>query len=263
VLTFQQVASTLLVERYGWRTMFVLMAIVLLVVCWPPVYLYFRSPSSHAGQGPRSPSLGGLSLGQTLRGYRFHALALGVVLVTLGISGVMINFKPILGDAGISPEQTAWIAGAIGLAVVTGRLLTGFLVDRYWAPAIAASLLVLPALSCWLLLPGELTVVMALMAGLLIGLATGAEGDLMPFLTVKYFGLRHYGRIYAVLLAIFFTASGIAPFLMGRVFDAFGSYRPALVTAAAMFVAGALLFLALGRYPNTGTYEMAEKEAHR
>jgi MFS family permease len=263
VLTFQQVASTLLVERYGWRTMFVLMAIVLLVVCWPPVYLYFRSPSSHAGQGPRSPSTGGLSLGQTLRGYRFHALALGVVLVTLGISGVMINFKPILGDAGISPEQTAWIAGAIGLAVITGRLLTGFLVDRYWAPAIAASLLVLPALSCWLLLPGELTVVMALMAGLLIGLATGAEGDLMPFLTVKYFGLRHYGRIYAVLLAIFFTASGIAPFLMGRVFDAFGSYRPALITAAAMFVAGALLFLALGRYPNTGTYETAEKEAHR
>jgi MFS family permease len=117
---------------------------------------------------------------------RFYALALGVVLVTLGISGVMINFKPILADAGIAPERAAWIAGAVGLSVVAGRLVTGFLVDRYWAPGVACVLLVLPAASCWILPPADLTVAMALTAGLLIGLATGAEGDLMPFLTVKY-----------------------------------------------------------------------------
>jgi MFS family permease len=249
VLTFQQVVSTLLVERYGWRTMFVVMAAIVLVVCWPPLYFFFRSPDRSADPARTAIDSAGFTLREVLRGLRFYALALGVVLVTLGISGVMINFKPILADAGIAPERAAWIAGAVGLAVVAGRLVTGLLVDRYWAPGVACVLLVLPAASCWILLPADLTVAMALTAGLLIGLATGAEGDLMPFLTVKYFGLRHYGRIYAVLLAVFFAASGIAPFLAGRVFDVFGSYQPALIAASAMFVVGAGLFLALGRYP--------------
>jgi OFA family oxalate/formate antiporter-like MFS transporter len=162
----------------------------------------------------------------------------------------MINFKPLLGDAGIAPATAAWIAGAVGFAVVIGRLTAGFLFDRFWAPAVAGIMLMAPAVSCLLLMPEQLTVGIALSAGLLIGLATGAEGDLMPYLTSRYFGLLHYGKTYGLLLAVFFLTSGIAPFIVGRVFDVSGSYAPALLAASVLFVVGGASLLALGPYPH-------------
>jgi MFS family permease len=93
-------------------------------------------------------------------------------------------------------------------------------------------------------------------------LATGAEADLMPFLIARYFGLRHYGRIYGVLFSVFLITSGIAPYLFGLTFDRFGSYRPALMAAGALFACSALLLLTLGRYPQpiAGDDSVATKE---
>ena len=253
---FQQVLSTYLVEAWGWRTMFVVMGLTAVVLPWPVLWALFREPSDRAtaaasGAGPdRHTPSGGLSLRETLAGYRFYVLVFAVVAVTFGISGVMINFKPLLGDAGIAPATAAWIAGAVGFAVVIGRLTAGFLFDRIWAPGVASVMLMAPAVSCLLLMPEQLTVGVALSAGLLIGLATGAEGDLMPYLTSRYFGLLHYGKIYGLLLGVFFLASGIAPFIVGRVFDVSGSYAPALLVASVLFVFGGAALLALGRYPD-------------
>ena len=44
-------------------------------------------------------------------------------------------------------------------------------------------------------------------------------------------------------------ASGISPFLFGKVFDVTGSYQPILYLAAVLFVVGAVALLTLGRYP--------------
>jgi cyanate permease len=49
---------------------------------------------------------------------------------------------------------------------------------------------------------------------------------------------------------VFFLASGIAPFIVGRVFDVSGSYAPALLVASVLFVFGGAALLALGRYPD-------------
>src|SRR6185503_10726987 len=86
-------------------------------------------------------------------------------------------------------------------------------------------------------------------AVILVGFAAGAEFDLVAYLSARYFGMRHFGVIYGVLYAMFVSASGLAPGLFGRVFDATGSYALALHVAAATFIAGALLVLTLGRYP--------------
>ena len=256
---FQQVLSTYLVEAWGWRTMFVVMAALAVLFSWPVLWAFFREPSPADGSVVVSSAVGagrgvaaeGLTLRETLSGYRIYVLAFAVVAVTFGISGVMINFKPLMGDAGIAPATAAWIAGAVGFSVVGGRLLAGFLFDRFWAPAVASGMLMAPAVSCLLLMPDQLSVGVALSAGLLIGLATGAEGDLMPYLTSRYFGLRHYGKTYGLLLGVFFLASGIAPFIVGRVFDVSGSYAPALLAASALFVIGGASLLALGRYPDS------------
>jgi shikimate kinase len=83
----------------------------------------------------------------------------------------------------------------------------------------------------------------------LIGFAAGAELDLMSFLAARYFGMRHYGAIYALLYAALAVCSGTAPALFALVQDRSGSYDAAFAGAAVLFALSAFLVLALGRYP--------------
>jgi hypothetical protein len=92
-----------------------------------------------------------------------------------------------------------------GFAVIGGRTMVGYLVDRFWAPAVAAVALGLPVVGCLILLdPGSTASIV--FAVLLLGGAAGAELDLMSFLATRYFGLRHYAKIYAVLYALLAVA---------------------------------------------------------
>ena len=61
--------------------------------------------------------------------------------------------------------------------------------------------------------------------------------------------MRHYGKIYAWQWASFTAAAGVGPLAFGRIFDATGSYAPALTVSAAAMLAGPLLLFTLGRYP--------------
>ena len=75
----------------------------------------------------------------------------------------------------------------------------------------------------------------------------------MAFLAAKYFGLLHYAKIYAVLYAALALASGVAPMIFATIFDVTGSYSIGFVFGAGFFAAGALLVLALGKYPAPAT----------
>ena len=98
----------------------------------------------------------------------------------------------------------------------------------------------------------------ALLAAFLIGFAAGAELDIMAFLTAKYFGLKHYGQIYAVFYAGLAIAGGIAPLGFAAFFDATGSYDAAFLAASGLFAAGALSLLTLGRYPDPALWQNDE-----
>ena len=130
-----------------------------------------------------------------------------------------------------------------------GRLGIGLLIDRFWAPAVGFVSLLLPAMGC-LILTGSPSYTWVMLAAFMIGLAAGAELDLMAYLCSCYFGLRHYAKIYAVLYAILATASGTAPFLFAGVYDRTKSYRLSFTVATALFLVGACALPILGRYPD-------------
>ena len=66
----------------------------------------------------------------------------------------------------------------------------------------------LPAVACGLLLGMPSSPLALAIAALLIGLAAGAELDVIAFLTSRYFGMRSFGEIYGVQLMFFAVGSG-------------------------------------------------------
>jgi OFA family oxalate/formate antiporter-like MFS transporter len=263
-----------LIETFGWRQGFIGVGLLPAVIALPIVWLLFQdSPRSAAASAaarasavrpeasrslqttaiedaaPPPPTPDGLTLREAMRGYRFWLLALVILLVTVQTSGALTNLFPLLLDRGFGVRDAATIAGTIGISVIVGRLMTGYLIDRFWAPGVALPLLALPAVACLILIMPELSIPLAYTAAFMIGLAAGAETDVFAYVTARYFGLKHYGRIYGVFYAVFAFAAGLAPFAFGRVFDVTGSYNLALYASAIMVVAGAVLLLSMGKYP--------------
>jgi MFS family permease len=82
----------------------------------------------------------------------------------------------------------------------------------------------------------------------LVGLAAGAEFDIMSFLVSRYFALNRYGIIYSCLDALFKIGAGIGGPLFALSFDFSGSYALVLNCSAASLIGVALLLLILGPY---------------
>ena len=135
----------------------------------------------------------------------------------------------------------------VGPAQIAGRLLSGVLLDRI-APHIVASLgLILPAIAYAMLSMLDQSIETAYASALLVGLAAGAEADILAYVVSRYFPKAIFGAVYSLLLGIYAVGFGMAPTAAGAVFDAVSSYQ---IVFAALFVAttlGAILILSLGR----------------
>ena len=107
-------------------------------------------------------------------------------MISFGVGGTIPNMENLMGSKGFERGDAILLASLIGYSVMVGRIAGGYLIDRFWAPLIALGLLILPAISCYLLMQPSYTFMVAAIAVLLIGLAAGAEQDLMAFFCLLY-----------------------------------------------------------------------------
>ncbi len=242
----------------GWRLAFPMVALLPLVIALPLAFVWFHEPRPDerpAGVADASGTVFGMTLGEAARGYRFWVLLASILLIAIAYGGAHIHIAQIVGLHGFSAEVAASVLGVVAIGILTGRLLVGYLFDRFWAPGVAFPALLLPAVACWLLMGSDAAFSHVIIGGFLLGFAAGTESDVIAYLAAKYFGMVHYGRIYGVLYMPFAIGSAISPILYGIVRDKSGNYDPMLSAAMVMFVIGGTLLLTLGRYPDA-------KEAH-
>ena len=254
------------VTHFGWRESFALLALLPLAIAFPIGLAWFREPrveerppelAAAAGGGL---VLAGRTLGEAMREYRFYALWVSIVLISVAYGGALVHMPSMLGAQGFTPTQAASVMGVFGLSIFAGRIITGLLLDRFWAPLVTLPILCLPAVSCYLLaVDHSLTPTMAVLAAFLLGFSSGAETDLIAYLAGRYFGMANYGQIYGMLYMAFGMSTAVSATLYGWVRDSTGSYDAMLFAAAIMFVVGALLLLTLGRYPSFDSPEVTAK----
>ena len=190
----------------------------------------------------------------------FRSLWVSIVLISVAYGGALVHMPSMLGAQGFTPVQAASVMGVFGLSIFAGRIITGLLLDRFWAPLVTLPILCLPAVSCYLLATDHsLTPSAAVFAAFLLGFSSGAETDLIAYLAGRYFGMANYGQIYGMLYMAFGMSTAVSATLYGWVRDSTGSYDAMLFAAAIMFVVGALLLLTLGRYPSFDSPEVTAK----
>ena len=251
-------AVTWAITRWNWQAAFVLLALLPVVVTLPLALRWMETPEAQrkaaaaaAIGGAAPPKLNvGMVLGEALRSPRFWALNIALAMVVGAMVTMVSNTVPLLRDKGLSAAAASQMFGGFGLALIGGRVVVGYLVDRLWAPGVAAVTLTMPAIGCLLLsTSGASQTDMLTLAVVLVGIGAGAEFDLAAYLMARYFGMRDYGRLFGVHVALITIASALAPWLFGRVYTATGSYATMLAVCGTAFLIGPLMLLPLGRYP--------------
>jgi MFS family permease len=259
-----------LLEWQGWRAAYAVLALLPLAVALPIGLLLFREPRPEerppelrvtASSAAGAADLPGVSLAGAMRTRGFWLLWISILLVSFAYGGSLVHLPSMLSAQGFTRGDTASVMAVFGLSLAAGRLITGLLLDRFWAPFVTLPILSLPALACWMLATDHsMTMAVAVFSAFLLGFAAGAETDLIAYLAGRYFGMANYGQIYGVLYMAFGIAAALSPTAYGWVRDTTGSYDPILFAAAGMFVVGACLLLLLGPYPDF-TARAAGKDA--
>jgi MFS family permease len=243
-----------LIGHLGWRAAYAGLGLLTLMVAFPAVFLFIREPAQakiaaaqSSASEDRPPDL---EVREVLGGRRFWLIACALLLVSTVTQGLVVHTVPLLTDKGYSPEVAAALMIAVGFSTMAGRLLSGYLVDRIFAPFVAAFFFLLPCLGIYLL-DSTISPVVGIIS---LGLASGTEIDMIGFLTSRYFGMKRFGQLYGYLFASFVVGSAVGPSMMGLAFERLHSYEPALwMFCAFMLVAsGAILTLGPYRYPPEG-----------
>jgi MFS family permease len=246
-----------LIDRAGWRIAYLGLAAGCLVIAIPAVWMFLRSaPKEHRLPKSANPISvrtqpeeheTGLALRDALHTRAFWLLAITMFCLGVGINGASAHLSPLLTDAGMTGQSAALAASIFGGAIVIGRLLAGYLADHFFAPVLAAILFGGSAVGIALLW-GGVSGHGAFLAALLLGIGAGAEGDFMPFLVSRYFGMRSMAELYGCIFGVFTLGNGAGRYMLAAGFDSFGSYKVSLLFAFLAILVAVVSCVSLGGY---------------
>lgn len=236
-----------LLANFGWKMAYMGLAVLTLVVGLTAVSLAVREPEKLAAGRIDPAGIPGVTGREALRSDLFWKLALAFFFVALATNGTIAHVVPLLVDRGIQPSVATTALAFAGVALIAGRLLAGFLLDRIFAPFVAIFFFVMPMLGIGMLL-ANLPPSFAALAIVLVGMGLGAEVDLIAFLSSRYLGLKSFGEIYGYLFAAFMLGSGAGPYVMGIAFDKTGNYGVALAGLCVALLVASALMAKLGAY---------------
>jgi len=235
------------ITAYGWRTAFVLLGVLAFAVGFPLTAAFVRERPASQQEAHISIDAGA-SVGKALSGRVFWIIAATVCLYAFSVNGVIAHLSALLTDRGVTAQGASYAIGIIGATSLLGRILTGVFLDRFFGPRVSQIMLLMTVVGIALLSIAH-TLTAGLVAASLIGFSMGSEGDITPYLLSRYFGLKRLSTLYALTWTAYAIGGATGPLVVGRIFDAVGSYRPAMIQLLALpALIPCLLMFLLPRY---------------
>jgi MFS family permease len=238
-----------LIETIGWRGALRTLGVLIIVVAFPFAF-FVREPPPLAGadaaQGPLLERIVGSlrEIPDFLRGMlrrpAFYLLALGSMASIGAVGGTTQNLKFYLSlDRGLTQAEAGNVGSIILFASIGGRLLMGWLADRWAKKRVMLLIYVIVAASIPLLAAAP-TGGFLYLAAFLFGVGLGGDYMIIPLMAAELFGLRVMGRLMGVILTADGIAEAVVPMRVAALRDATGSYRMGFLLLAGLAVLGAV-----------------------
>jgi MFS family permease len=233
--------SHILVQHFGWQTALQILGVTIVVVSLPLAWMVKETPRGITTNGAvdvPSPKA-------AFKRLSFYLLTLGSMCSVAAISGTQQNLKLLLSlDRHFTQRDAASILSMVLAFSIAGRLLMGWLADRFSKKHVMLLTFLLVAAGIPLLFFGTSRPILYVSAAI-FGIGLGGDYMIIPLITAEIFGIEIMGRLMGVILTAGGIAEAAAPWLMGHLRDATGSYREGCYVLVVVALLGAASVLGL------------------
>jgi MFS family permease len=191
----------------------------------------------------------GLSIPQAWRSTALWRIGISTFVMMVITIALNVHQFEILRGIGIDRTSAAWLTSIAGVMGVIGKLVTGWLLDRYHPKWVGSITLGITAIAFIILLMPGLDVTMVVVAMAVNGYAAGTKLQIASYLASAYGGMRNFGAIFGTMASLIAAGSGLGPIVAGLIYDSYGTYNPFLVFGIVGTLFSAFLIFGLRDYP--------------
>jgi MFS family permease len=227
-----------LIQAFGWRHALQIAGSTIVVVLFPIARWVTKSkpddlhllpdgvaPTAETSISslPAKNGTAGIDFKAILTSRKFWSILAGCMLTIGAIGAVTQHLVLLLRDKGYPLKLASHVFSAMLASSLAGRVIVGYLADRRSKKNVMALFYFLLATSISLLFLSSHPVAVWTFA-LVFGFALGADYMLIPLLTAECFGLSILGRVLSLIISGYSVGQWVAPWVAGRIFDAYHSY---------------------------------------
>jgi MFS family permease len=234
--------SHTLIQHFGWQSALRWLGLLIIVVSFPLAFFVKEAPpGSVAGR----KTTGTAELMGAFKTLPFYLLTLGSMCSIAAVSGTQQNLKLFLSlDRHFTQGDVAQVLSLVLSFSIIGRLLMGWLADRFSKKYVMLLTYLLVAAGIPLLFLGRTKVALYVSAAV-FGVGLGGDYMIIPLMTAEIFGMQILGRLLGVILTAGGIAEAVSPWLTGRLRDATGSYSESCFMLVGIALLGAAAVLGL------------------
>lgn len=242
-----QIAKWLNME-FGWQQALMLLGIFSVLIAFPMAWMVKENPEAASTNTVSEEQR--LPLKKIVKGWPFYLLLVGSMCSIGAVSGTNQNLKLFFSlDLKYSQTQAANIISLVLFSSVIGRLLMGWLADKFPKKYVMILIYSLVAVSIPLLYFASTPGVIYLFA-FIFGMGLGGDYMIIPLMAAELFGVKLMGRIMGLVLTADGLAEALAPMFVGWLHDRTGSYANGFATLIVFAVIGIIAVAMLPKNTN-------------
>jgi sugar phosphate permease len=247
----------LLIDTVDWRNALVILALIMCTVGLPLSLVLRHKPEQYGlmPDGEKSDHLSSyqeksakqiaemdFTLRQALGNRAFWHIGLAMAFHFAAIGAYVTHVMPSLASVGIDRSVAGWIAMAVPLISISGRLGSGWLADRFNKKQVTIAFMVssimgllfityVSSAASWLIIP----------FAIFLGIGWGGTNTSRMSLIHEYFGRSKYGSIFGFQTGMTAVGMILGPLFAGWIFDTWGTYQPAWITFVVIVIVALII----------------------
>lgn len=230
-------------NEFDWRGALVVLGSLMMVVALPMIFLVKGGPPVE--KDVRLNAVVRPSIRAVLKSRSFYLLAIGSMCSIGAVAGVSQNLKLFFSlDLAFSQQHAANIISLVLGSSIVGRLLMGWLADKYSKRHVMVLIYSLITMSILVLNFFEHSAAVFVFA-VIFGIGLGGEYLIIPLMAAELFGVAVLGRVMGLVLTLDGMAEAICPTLAGWMRDRGDSYTAGFTVLIVLSVIGTVAILLL------------------
>jgi sugar phosphate permease len=236
-----------LTQAYGWRGALRILGFLMIAVALPMAFFVREPAKARVASGGAASKL---DLRAILTRPAFYFLMLGSMASIGAVGGTIQNLALYLRlDRKLPQVEIDTTLSIILAGSIVGRLVMGWLADRWAKKHVMLLIYTIVALSIPLLVYSPTPATLKLCA-FLFGIGLGGDYMIIPLMAADLYGVAILGRVMGIVLTADSVSESLVPMLVAAMRDASGSYASGFLLLVALAALGAIAVSVLPKRAN-------------